>query len=206
MDKRRLPAARAAGDLVGAAFYGAFLYRFVRYYAASHRLIGILFAAQLAAAALVFLVRRRARTISHDPFDYVIALAATVVPLLVRPASYRWGWQLPIGAWMQAVAIVLWAWSFAALGRSFGIVAADRGVKTAGPYRMVRHPLYLSYMVGEAGYLFQSFSLLNVTVVVVGMFLSVVRMLIEERYLASTSERYRDYARRVRWHILPGLW
>ena len=33
------------------------------------------------------------------------------------------------------------------LRRSFGIVAADRGIKIEGPYRLVRHPMYLGYML-----------------------------------------------------------
>ena len=42
--------------------------------------------------------------------------------------------------------------SLATLGRSFGIVAANRGVKTRGPYRFVRHPTYMGYLICYLGY------------------------------------------------------
>ena len=42
--------------------------------------------------------------------------------------------------------------SLGTLGRSFGIVAANRGVKTRGPYRLVRHPAYFGYLMSYLGY------------------------------------------------------
>jgi protein-S-isoprenylcysteine O-methyltransferase Ste14 len=192
--------------MVGAGFYGAFFYRFVRYYADSGRLIGVLFAAQLAAAALVFLVRRSPKTVSTRPIDWIVAWSASVIAFLVEPASYAWRWQLPIGSWLQGTAVCLWLWALASLGRSFGIVAADRGVKTTGPYRFVRHPIYLSYLLGGMGYLMQSFSLLNVAVIGVGAMLSILRIQIEERHLSTVSERYRQYQGSVRFRLLLGIW
>jgi protein-S-isoprenylcysteine O-methyltransferase Ste14 len=54
--------------------------------------------------------------------------------------------------------------SLAALGRSFGFVAADRGLKTRGPYGVVRHPLYASYLLIQGGYVLQSLSVPNALV------------------------------------------
>ena len=51
-----------------------------------------------------------------------------------------------------------------ALGRSFGIVAANRGVVSSGPYRLVRHPIYLGYLVTHAGFLLSNMSARNVLV------------------------------------------
>ena len=41
--------------------------------------------------------------------------------------------------------------SLLTLGRFFGIRPALRGLATKGPYRVVRHPMYLSYMMGDIG-------------------------------------------------------
>ena len=39
------------------------------------------------------------------------------------------------------------------LRRSFGVVAANRGVKASGPYRLVRHPMYAGYALTHVGFL-----------------------------------------------------
>jgi protein-S-isoprenylcysteine O-methyltransferase Ste14 len=57
--------------------------------------------------------------------------------------------------------------SLTALGRSFGFVTADRGVKTRGPHALVRHPVYASCLLIQSGYVMQAVSLRNIAVFVV---------------------------------------
>ncbi|MDQ2729315.1 MAG: hypothetical protein M3Y91_15975 [Actinomycetota bacterium] len=91
------------------------------------------------------------------------------------------------------------------LGRSFGFAAADRGLKRRGPYAIVRHPLYASYVLLQLGYVLQSISVRNVLVMVFVCSCDVGRALAEERLLA-TSTTYDDYRKKVRWRLIPGLW
>jgi protein-S-isoprenylcysteine O-methyltransferase Ste14 len=95
--------------------------------------------------------------------------------------------------------------SFFSLGRSFGLVAADRGVTTRGPYRIIRHPLYASYMVTQLGYLLQSASIWNGAVLAFTWTCQVSRALSEERLLA-TVPAYGRYRERVRWRLIFGVW
>ena len=95
--------------------------------------------------------------------------------------------------------------SLLALGRSFGFVAADRGLVTPGPYAGVRHPVYASYLLIQSGYLLQSISLRNAVVMVLASGCNAGRALMEERLLAR-SPAYGAYRRRVRWRLVPGLW
>ena len=80
------------------------------------------------------------------------------------------------------------------LGRSLGLVAADRGLVTRGPYAVVRHPVYAAYFLIQAGYLMQSVSLRNAIVVTFAMCCNVGRIYAEERLLAGAGG-YQDYAR-----------
>jgi protein-S-isoprenylcysteine O-methyltransferase Ste14 len=105
---------------------------------------------------------------------------------------------------MQCADLALWTWAFANLSRSYGIVAADRGLTTRGPYRFVRHPLYLAYIIGGIGYLVQSLSPWNIMIVGVTVSFQAVRILREEHHLDGAA--YNQYRRRVRWHLLPGMW
>jgi protein-S-isoprenylcysteine O-methyltransferase Ste14 len=97
------------------------------------------------------------------------------------------------------------ATSILTLGRSFGFAAADRGVVTRGIYTVVRHPMYASYLLLESGYLLQSLSVPNATILVIGTLCNGGRALAEERLLANNAE-YSAYRRRVRRRIIPGVW
>ena len=91
------------------------------------------------------------------------------------------------------------------LGRSFGLIAADRGIKTSGAYRVVRHPLYAGYLLGYLGYLGVYPSLWN-CVITVGTAVALNwRAHVEERFLARDGA-YRDYLGRVRWRFLPSIY
>jgi protein-S-isoprenylcysteine O-methyltransferase Ste14 len=109
------------------------------------------------------------------------------------------------GLALQLVGLALCIASLAALGRSFGFAAADRGVKTRGPYAVVRHPVYASYLLIQSGYLLQSMSVRNVMVLALASGCNIGRALAEERLLAR-SPAYRAYRRKVCWRLIPGLW
>jgi protein-S-isoprenylcysteine O-methyltransferase Ste14 len=88
------------------------------------------------------------------------------------------------------------------LGRSFGIVAAHRGVVFAGPYRIVRHPIYLGYFVTHVGFLLANWSSRNVAIYIVVYFSQVARILSEEQILRE-DESCRAYCQRVRYRVIP---
>lgn len=88
------------------------------------------------------------------------------------------------------------------LGRSFGLLPAQRGIVVAGPYRLVRHPIYMGYLIGHIGFLLANFSWRNAAVLAVLYVAQVVRISREEAVLASSDE-YRSYQRRVRWRLVP---
>jgi protein-S-isoprenylcysteine O-methyltransferase Ste14 len=106
---------------------------------------------------------------------------------------------------LQLLGVVIVIASLLTLGRSFGFAAADRGAVTRGPYALVRHPMYLSYLMLQSGYLLQSLSVRNAVVLLLGSGFNAGRALAEERVLAGNPE-YVAYRRRVRWRVIPGVW
>jgi protein-S-isoprenylcysteine O-methyltransferase Ste14 len=91
------------------------------------------------------------------------------------------------------------------IGKRFGIRPALRGLVTGGPYRLVRHPLYLSYMIADIGYNLQLSNLVPVLLVLVAWSSLVYRILSEERVL-SRDTSWPAYAALVRYRLVPGVW
>jgi protein-S-isoprenylcysteine O-methyltransferase Ste14 len=90
------------------------------------------------------------------------------------------------------------------LGRSFGVVAANRGLKVNGPYRLVRHPIYFAHFVTTSGFLVANFSPWNAALFAVFAVCQVARIWAEERVLSATAD-YAAYSAQVRWRLIPGL-
>lgn len=90
------------------------------------------------------------------------------------------------------------------LGRSFGIVAANRGVKASGPYRIVRHPIYAGYTLTHIGFLLFYPCWQNLIVYTVALSIQIVRILKEERVL-SQDQAYRDLMGTTPYRLVPGV-
>jgi protein-S-isoprenylcysteine O-methyltransferase Ste14 len=95
--------------------------------------------------------------------------------------------------------------SLASLGRWFGVRPALRGLMTKGSYRLVRHPMYLAYIIADIGYNLQEWNLGTVLLVLAGWMSVLYRIRAEERVLAR-DPGWPAYAARVRYRLVPGLW
>jgi protein-S-isoprenylcysteine O-methyltransferase Ste14 len=116
-----------------------------------------------------------------------------------QPASPAAGFVLvTIGAFLSVASLL-------SLGTSFGIRPALRRLVTRGPYGVVRHPMYLSYILGDVGYNLQEWNAGSVLLVLVGWTSLLYRIRAEERVLAG-DPGWQRYADRVRHRLIPGLW
>ena len=88
------------------------------------------------------------------------------------------------------------------LGRSFGILPALRSFVGSGPYRYVRHPMYLGYFIGQTGYVLANFSFMNLCVLL-GIFLALGLRINREEAVLSNSPEYLEYRGRVPWRLVP---
>jgi len=95
--------------------------------------------------------------------------------------------------------------SLLTMGRLFGVRPALRGLVTSGPYRFVRHPMYLSYMVADVGYNLQEWNFVTLLLVLIGWMSLVYRIHAEERLLSQHAE-WPAYVGLVRYRLFPGLW
>jgi protein-S-isoprenylcysteine O-methyltransferase Ste14/uncharacterized membrane protein (UPF0127 family) len=160
--------------------------------------------AQEALLVVLFLTRRRSLATSTRPWDWIVGAAGTLLPLFMRPGEapgpYTW-----FGQPLQFVGLAAAVAGLVSLGRSVGVVAANRGIKTSGLYRMVRHPAYAGYLLGYLGYAISYPTARNVVLAVATLLALNARAIIEERFLAQ-DPGYRDYLNGTRWRFVPYLY
>ena len=87
-------------------------------------------------------------------------------------------------------------------------IQRERGqvVIDTGPYAIVRHPLYTTAFLLCAGIPLALGSFWALVPAVLGVAVIVVRTVLEDRLLRHGLAGYEDYARRVRWRLIPRIW
>lgn len=159
----------------------------------------LIFCVSESITALMFVVRSDPVSVSNDPHDWLLAVAGTTLPFLFLPSANS---VLPQAALLIVIGAVGHLWGMLSLNRSFGLVPALRKVKTHGMYRVVRHPLYASYLLTFYGYLLTNWSLRNLAVALASTLLLAARIQREERHLAQDSD-YRVYMSQVKFRVMP---
>jgi protein-S-isoprenylcysteine O-methyltransferase Ste14 len=125
-----------------------------------------------------------------------------IAPLLLRPV----GSSVPILVWVsgvgQALGLAVMIASLMALNRSIGVVAANRGIKTRGPYAWIRHPLYAGEILFDVSFLLSNWSPWNGALIFALILAQMVRS-VQEESLLLRDERYTRYRAAVPYRLVP---
>jgi protein-S-isoprenylcysteine O-methyltransferase Ste14 len=151
------------------------------------------------------LLRGPSRRPSRDPVAFISCTAAIVAVVALQPPGDSTSTALVLAG--DLLTLVSCAWLLAAvlaLGRCFGILPEARGLVTRGPYRLVRHPVYLGELGAAAGLVVASPTLWNLGALAVFACAQAVRMPLEERALSAEFPEYHEYAARTP-RLMPRL-
>ena len=129
----------------------------------------------------------------------------------------RYGQVFDFGLPLELIAILLYlfgfAWGSYALitNRYFsGMVRlqTDRGhqVVTGGPYRFMRHPGYAGAILTYIAIPLFLDSVWAFLPVVLFLIVVVVRTRLEDNFLQAELPGYKEYAQKVRYRLIPGIW
>jgi protein-S-isoprenylcysteine O-methyltransferase Ste14 len=150
----------------------------------------------------LFLTRRDAKAETPSLRLWLLGMAGTALPLLLRPSGGP-GF-IGFGTVLQLAGIALVACALLSLRRSFAVVPGNRGIRDGGLYRIVRHPIYISELLALLGAVLVSPTLANWMIWVCECGLQFARAHAEEEFLSS-DPAYRAYRERVRFRLIPGM-
>ena len=186
-------------------------------------ILGFAISRVLAARRHPDLLAERARFLQHDdakPWDKLLSplvgLGGGLIPLVAGlDALFDWSPPFSLPVKILALVIILAGYalgSYALIENRFfsGMVRiqTDRGhqVVSSGPYRWIRHPGYtgalLTYLATPL-FLDSRWAFLPVIFITIVL---VIRTSLEDKILQDELQDYSDYARRVRYRLLPGVW
>ena len=178
-----------------------FILAFIRAVHVHPNFVLVLFSETL---AIVLILTRKRGEIAVRPLAVLAAFAGTALPLMVRPGGAAIAPQF-IASILMFGGLSVSILSKLYLNRSFGMIAANRGIKVGGPYRIVRHPMYLGYMINQLGFLIASFSIANLAIYLAAWSFQLVRVHEEEEVLRRDSS-YRKFAGQVTSRLIPGVY
>jgi protein-S-isoprenylcysteine O-methyltransferase Ste14 len=185
-----------------AVFFGAMACSLLTSWQESGNIVSLVLLLSESSVVVFVVIRRYTRDVSVQPLDWLIALLGTTAPLLVRPTGGEPLVSLSVCAPLMLAGMVLQVAAKFALCRSFGVVAANRGVKIGGPYRLVRHPMYAGYVMTQIGFLLTNPSAWNAAVYGFALACQIGRILAEERVLVRDPS-YRAFAAAVPYRLVP---
>jgi len=147
----------------------------------------------------------------------LMALSLSCPLVIVAGLDHRFGWSPIFPLWLIVLGFLLISLGYAfaawalAENRFFSSVVriqTDRGhvVCDSGPYRIVRHPGYAGNMVALPGMVLALSSMWTLIPLAVALIIAVIRTVLEDQTLQDELPGYRDYVRRVRYRLIPGIY
>ena len=149
-------------------------------------------------------LRRPASVVDRRPIVRVVTAVSMVCPLLSQPAQAAPLIPESAAAVLLSLGLMVVVCGKISLGYSFGLLPANRGVMERGLYRVVRHPIYLGYLLTHIPFLAAHPSGWNVGVLLAGDAALLVRALYEEETLGRDPQ-YVKYCQTVKYRIVPGI-
>ena len=155
------------------------------------------------------------------PWDRVLAplMAVSIsFPLvIVAGLDHRFGWSPEFPLWLNILGFILiavgyaiasWAMAENSFFSSMVRIQTERGhvVCDSGPYRFVRHPGYAGNILPLPGIALALSSAWTLIPAAVALAIAITRTALEDRTLQEELPGYREYAQRVRYRLMPGIY
>jgi protein-S-isoprenylcysteine O-methyltransferase Ste14 len=151
------------------------------------------------------LVRVPPRSAMVNVRSILSTAAMMTIPALMRPGTSSTGALADLAIVIELIGIAFTQTSRIYLGRRFGLLPANRGIVSGGPFRLMRHPIYSGWLVLTIGFLLAYPTPRNIGMLFLSLPFLVWRMDLEEEHLNEDPE-YREYAAKTPYRIIPGIY
>ena len=166
-------------------------------------LTGLLLLVSELLVVLLTVVRRRAAVVDRSLGARIVTTVALVGVPFITPSGSPLAPDVAT-ALLSALGLLVIITGKMTLGRSFGVLPANRGIVSTGIYGLLRHPIYAGYLITHTAFLVAHPSGWNLALLVVSDVALMVRAVYEERTLA-LDPQYAEYMTRVRYRVCPGV-
>jgi protein-S-isoprenylcysteine O-methyltransferase Ste14 len=197
--------ADALGKVVIVILFSLLAVRMGRDFLETARLTGLLLlTGELLVVALTML-RRPAMVVDRSWRARLLTGCSLVGPPLVAPLASGGLLSDAVTAIASGAGLLITIAGKLALGRSFGLMPANRGIVCTGLYRLVRHPIYAGWIL--LVFATPQMTMTRLVFAVVSCAYVVVGMEFEERSLRTTTRgAYERYMQQVPWKLVPGVY
>jgi protein-S-isoprenylcysteine O-methyltransferase Ste14 len=198
------PARENLSKILIGALFTLLAWRLLGDFLATSRPTDLLLLVGEALVVVLICLRRPATIVDRRPIVRIVTAVSMTFPLLTRPAQLAPIVPEAVAAMFLGIGLVVVMGGKISLGYSFGLLPANRGVMQSGLYRIVRHPIYLGYLLTHIPFLAAHPSGWNIAVLAGGDAALIVRALYEEQTLGRDPQ-YVRYCQAVRWRLVPGI-
>jgi protein-S-isoprenylcysteine O-methyltransferase Ste14 len=203
----RLDAERLTDLVARAVIVVLFSFMAIRFgadFLSTGRVTGLLLLVSEALVVVLTVIRRSAAAVDRSVRARLLTALSMLGPPLLQPAHVTALLPQTMTVAVSAIGLAVVIAGKVTLGRSFGLMPANRGVVSSGLYRLVRHPIYLGYLITHVAFLLATPSAWNIAALLAADAALLARAVCEEQTL-SRDERYRTYQQAVRWRVCPGV-
>lgn len=164
-----------------------------------------------AVETLIFIALMVAFSGRKDPVSRSMGIKEILIPIVgallpfgllyspPNPVVYQRPLLLKTIFWWMTVSAALTAWGMWTLRRSFSITVEARSVAAGGPYRWIRHPIYLGEISAGVAVMFWRYSLGNLFLFTLFATIQFARARWEEKKLANTFPDYSKLRENTWW-------
>ena len=198
------PARENASKILIGALFTLLAWRLLQDFLTTNRPTDLLLLVGEALVVVLTCLRRPASTIDRRTPVRLVTVVSMAFPLMTQPAQAAPIIPEAVAAMLLGIGLLVVMGGKISLGYSFGLLPANRGVMQSGLYRVVRHPIYLGYLLTHIPFLAAHPSGWNVAVLVAGDIALIIRAFYEEQTLGRDPQ-YVRYCETVRWRLVPGI-